>query len=136
MTTLPPICRALAMGINEELKKRKMKTIEERAKESVIDLFDPFDLDEMTPARLGLERRGFVAGAMSERNELLRWRNPQEELPAYGVEVLCKVRHSQRIYEILRHDEFGRWYREEPNGRCVTFWKVIEWRPILEIKQM
>lgn len=28
MTTLPPICRALAMGINEELKKRKMKKIE------------------------------------------------------------------------------------------------------------
>ncbi|VDR36382.1 Uncharacterised protein [Alistipes sp. cv1] len=27
MTTLPPICRALAMGLNEELKKREMKKI-------------------------------------------------------------------------------------------------------------
>ena len=32
MTTLPPICRALAMGINEELKKRKMKTTKFRGK--------------------------------------------------------------------------------------------------------
>lgn len=51
-----------------------MKTILERAKEAVIDPFDP---DEMLPVRMGylsmLERRGFVAGAMSELNELLRW---------------------------------------------------------------
>ena len=44
-----------------------MKTILERAKEAVIDPFDP---DEMLPVRMGylsmLERRGFVAGAMSE----------------------------------------------------------------------
>ena len=50
-----------------------MKTIKERAKEAVIDPLDP---DEMLPVRLGylsmLERRGFVAGAMSERNELLQ----------------------------------------------------------------
>lgn len=50
-----------------------MKTILERAKEAVIDPFDP---DEMLPVRMGylsmLERRGFVAGAMSELNELLR----------------------------------------------------------------
>ena len=46
-----------------------MKTILERAKEAVIDPFDP---DEMLPVRMGylsmLERRGFVAGAMSELN--------------------------------------------------------------------
>lgn len=35
---------------------------------------------------------GFIAGAHSEREELLRWRNPEEELPDKGVSILIKVK--------------------------------------------
>lgn len=63
-----------------------MKTILERAKEAVIDPFDP---DEMLPVRMGylsmLERRGFVAGAMSELNELLRWHKIQSDKSGFAT---------------------------------------------------
>ena len=64
-----------------------MKTILERAKEAVIDPFDP---DEMLPVRMGylsmLERRGFVAGAMSELNELLRWHKIQSDKSGFATD--------------------------------------------------
>ena len=64
-----------------------MKTILERAKEAVIDPFDP---DEMLPVGMGylsmLERRGFVAGAMSELNELLRWHKIQSDKSGFATD--------------------------------------------------
>lgn len=63
-----------------------MKTLEERAKEA----WDDYEY------RAGNLYRncfidGFTAGAISERNELLRWRDPKEELPEDNKQVLIKT---------------------------------------------
>lgn len=69
-----------------------------------------------------LERRGFVAGAMSERNELLRWRNPKDS-PERGKDVLLKIQlvgNDETMYSV---------------GYCNTLGHhgvVIGWRPIYE----
>ena len=91
-----------------------MKTILERAKEAVIDPFDP---DEMLPVRMGylsmLERRGFVAGAMSELNELLRWHKIQSDKSGFAT------------------DEAAEW-----RGDLERKPSLYQWRPIHEIEQM
>ena len=106
-----------------------MKTIKERAKEAVIDPLDP---DEMLPVRLGylsmLERRGFVAGAMSERNELLRWRNPKDS-PERGKDVLLKIQlvgNDETMYSV------GYWYDSYFSNTLGHHGVVIGWRPIYE----
>lgn len=106
-----------------------MKTIKERAKEAVIDPLDP---DEMLPVRLGylsmLERRGFVAGAMSERSELLRWRNPKDS-PERGKDVLLKIQlvgNDETMYSV------GYWYDSYFSNTPGHHGVVIGWRPIYE----
>ena len=97
-----------------------MKTIKERAKEAVIDPLDP---DEMLPVRLG-----FVAGAMSERNELLRWRNPKDS-PERGKDVLLKIQlvgNDETMYSV------GYWYDSYFSNTLGHHGVVIGWRPIYE----
>ena len=59
-----------------------MKPLSEIAIEKIPDAFDP---DEILPARaqhlVNIERRGFIDGARYMCNELLRWRDPEVELP-------------------------------------------------------
>lgn len=98
-----------------------LKTIEERAKEYAAKCYGCQNTEW-----------GFIAGALSEHAELTRWRSPQEELPFDGEEVLCKVQHPHRTYDVLRHDAFG-WWKEAPGGGwCAAFWNVIAWRYINE----
>lgn len=107
-----------------------MKTIEERAKSYARKVWRGGVRDFVNHKKA--TELDFIAGAHSEREELLRWRNPQEELPFDGMEVLCKVQHPHRTYDVLRHDKFG-WWKEAPGGGwCSAFWEVIAWRPILE----
>lgn len=114
-----------------------MKTIEERAKESVIAPFDP---DEMIPARLGylsmLERRGFVAGAMSERNELLCWHDPKVVTPYIDEEVLVRVHRQFNTYDVMRYDQYGWWQKAPGGGWCAADCEIVGWRPIHKIEQM
>ena len=84
-----------------------MKTILERAKEAVIDPFDP---DEMLPVKMGylsmLERRGFVAGAMSELNELLRWHKIQSDKSGFATdEALDEIPIPMAAYSRNRTDD-------------------------------
>lgn len=64
-----------------------MKTIEERAKDSCKEWCGG-ELDNDIQEDCFCD--GFIAGALSERNNLLRWRNPQKELPEDGQYVLVK----------------------------------------------
>ena len=119
-----------------------MKTILERAKEAVIDPFDP---DEMLPVRMGylsmLERRGFVAGAMSELNELLRWHKIQSDKSGFATdEALDEIfRELPRLVkdkrdgciELIDYDNAAEW-----RGDLARKPSLYQWRPIHEIEQM
>lgn len=85
----------------------------------------------------------FVAGAMTEKFELLRWRDPKVELPNRSKEdwVLIKIQHSDGFIGLpqigeLRSD--GYWhsvcYDDLKLGESfedIYNCKVIGWRPIL-----
>ena len=119
-----------------------MKTILERAKEAVIDPFDP---DEMLPVRMGylsmLERRGFVAGAMSELNELLRWHKIQSDKSGFATdEALDEIfRELPRLVkdkrdgciELIDYDNAAEW-----RGDLERKPGLYQWRSIHEIEQM
>lgn len=108
-----------------------MKPIEERAHycaDRVLEDVDP--ADALLFRKLIVE--SYSVGAIDEQKELLRWRTPDEELPTNDVEVLCKVQHPHRTYDVLRHDKFG-WWKEAPGGGwCAACWEVKAWRPIFE----
>lgn len=78
----------------------------------------------------GLRYKNRIAGAYSEREELLRWRNPEEEQPEDGAIVLGKYCDPQRPFDIVRYIN-GQWYKayhswSGPSG------EVIGWRPIYD----
>lgn len=68
-----------------------MKTIQERAADyagKAWSNIEDFNEDHVTFENIATD--AFVAGALSERKELLRWRDPKKELPEEGVDVLIK----------------------------------------------
>lgn len=101
-----------------------MKTIEERAE----NYASQRHVSMNSPNRAACY--GYIAGAYAERQELLRWRDPKEELPEDGATVLGKYRDPQRPFDLVRYIN-GRWYKEYhswsgPSG------EVIGWRPICD----
>ena len=73
---------------------------------------------------------GYIAGAYSERQELLRWRDPKKEQPEDEATVLGKYCDPQRPFDIVRYIN-GQWYKayhswSGPSG------EVIGWRPICD----
>lgn len=122
-----------------------MKTIEERAEEACIAWsYGELDHDLLESCFVD----GFFAGAKSEREELLRWRDPKEELPdreQYDW-VLIRIRGCDGFIGLphigeLRSD--GYWHSKdyddlfklgesfEERLNC----KVIGWRPIIELPE-
>lgn len=76
---------------------------------------------------------GYIAGAHSEREELLRWRDPEKELPEDGATVLGKTTDVQHPFVIMRY--LGcRWLVWAYPGWAGPSGKVIGWRPIHEIE--
>lgn len=77
-------------------------------------------------------RKHFAAGAEWMRNELTRWRDPKEQLPADGQEVLAVVNRQYNTYSILQHDTYGWWQYVPLNGGgwCGYDGDIIGWRPI------
>lgn len=76
----------------------------------------------------------FVAGAQSEREELLRWRDPNVELPKDGEEVLVKADCPYCRYDVMKHDAFC-WWRKTSlagGGWYKSDVEIIGWRPIRE----
>ena len=81
----------------------------------------------------------FIAGAQSEREELTRWRNPNEELPENNSCVLMKVSDGEheRIYLGARQDDVwmcdGGYSFCQNAEECLGYdGVVIGWRPIYE----
>lgn len=106
-----------------------MKTIEERAKEAWFDyeyregeLYNTCFTD------------GFLAGAKSEREELLRWRDPREELPEKFQTVLVKTDVDINIGFYYGHGEFS--VGDMGNGlvdrkdEYKDSYLILGWRPI------
>lgn len=77
-------------------------------------------------------RKHFGTGTDWTRSELTRWRNPKEQLPADGQEVLAIVNRRYNTYSILQHDTYGWWQYVPLNGGgwCGYDGDIIGWRPI------
>lgn len=72
----------------------------------------------------------FMAGAKSERSELLRWRDPKEELP-YDTEYVLIKTSMCRNYAIAFFKKNGLPnYRWHENNGAIDDDMVIGWRPI------
>lgn len=76
----------------------------------------------------------FVAGAQSEREELLRWRDPNVELPKDGEEVLAKVEYPFCMYGVVIYDSFGWRLNTSAGGglQNINSELITGWRPIRE----
>lgn len=110
-----------------------MKSIEERAEEACKE-WAGGELDD--DIQDGCFMDGFVAGAKSEREELLRWHDPKVELPEEYTPVLVRYGHIETRKAVV-------WLMVTPEGRRV--WNVdnsdmvildkdiIGWRPIIEL---
>lgn len=101
-----------------------MKTIKERAE----NYASQRHVSMNSPNRAAYY--GYIAGAYSERQELLRWRDPKKEQPEDGATVLGKYCDPQRPFDIVRYIN-GQWYKayhswSGPSG------EVIGWRPIYD----
>lgn len=81
-----------------------------------------------------IREEAFDAAEQWLRTQLLRWRDPKEELPEEGVPVLVKFqcsryavlrRHKNLYFECLwKPDDYGFFYADTS--------QFIGWRPILE----
>lgn len=69
-----------------------MNTIEERVKEYTEQARNTLDYEfnEDHVTFENIVESAFIAGAISERNEFLRWHDPKKELPDYYHTVLIK----------------------------------------------
>ena len=109
-----------------------MKTIEERAKEYMYRawsaLEEDFNEDHVTFENIVGD--AFMAGAKSERSELLRWRDPKKELP-YDTEYVLIKTSMCRNYAIAFFKKNGLPnYRWHENNGAIDDDMVIGWRPI------
>lgn len=71
---------------------------------------------------------GFIAGAQSEREELIRWRDPKD-LPERDKDVLLKIQlvgYDEPMYSI------GYWNDSYFSNTLGHHGEVIGWRPIYE----
>ena len=98
-----------------------MKTIEERAKEYAAKC----------PGCQNTEW-GFIAGAQSEREELLCWHDPKVVTPCADEEVLVMVHRQFNTYDVMRYDQHGWWQKAPGGGWCAADCEILGWRPILE----
>lgn len=114
-----------------------MKTIEERAEEACVACsYGELDHDLLESCFVD----GFFAGAKSEREELLRWRDPKEELPEERRAVLVKTDVDINIGFYFGHGEFsvgdigtGLVDRKDEDEDSYL---ILGWRPIVELPEV
>ena len=107
--------------------ERKVMADEELFKSGAAEYYAAYANDNKSSAR-----KHFAAGADWMRNELTRWRDPKEQLPADGQEVLAIVNRQYNTYSILQHDTYG-WWQYVPlsgGGWCGYDGDIIGWREI------
>lgn len=109
-----------------------MKTIKERAKAYARKIWANGKRDYAPLKKMA--EQDFSAGAQSEREELLRWHDPKEELPEEGAVVLGEIANEMIAhYAILHYDIFGWWVRPTPlDGWASCPYDVMKWRYIHE----
>lgn len=109
-----------------------MKTIKERAIEyanSSTTLF--MDSPEEDIIYRDDIVNGYIAGAIDERKELLRWRDPKEEKPEDGAIVLGKTSDPQQPFAIMEYYNNIWWIWAHPCWAGPSG-EVIGWRPIYD----
>mgnify|MGYP001036622000 FL=1 len=102
-----------------------MKTIEERAE----NYASQRHVSMNSPNRAACY--GYIAGAYSERQELLRWRNPKEELPEDDATVLVKTSDTKQPFAIMKYYNNIWWIWAHPCWAGPSG-EVIGWRPIYD----
>lgn len=112
-----------------------MKTIEERVKEYTEQAWNTLDYEfnEDHVTFENIVESAFIAGAISERKELLRWHDPKKELPETDVEVLVMVHADGHTYDVMRYDKHGWWQKAPDGGWCAPNNAPIGWRHIHEL---
>ena len=75
----------------------------------------------------------FTDGGKWMREEMTRWHDPKEELPANDREVLCKIDGWAIKCIVLKYNNFG-WWMPAPkySGWCACAFNVLAWREIHE----
>lgn len=74
--------------------------------------------------------QAYLAGAKSEREELIRWHDPKEELPPIEKVVLVKLNFG-RGYALADRGDEGWWYADSEEWE-ISDEQVIGWREIHE----
>lgn len=137
-----------------------MKTIKERAAEYAHKYRR--EVRDLSGERADAALAGFIAGAKSERKEMLQWDYQSEsndiidskefrrawgsfvkymfkwhdskvELPETDVEVLVKIDTPHNKYDIMKHNQHGWWQKAPGGGWCVPKYKPVGWRHIHEL---
>ena len=111
-----------------------MKTIAERADEYAQKAWSEIkDFNEDHTTFENIVASAYDAGAKSEREELLRWHDPKEELPETDIEVLVKIDALRNKYDIMKHNQHGWWQKAPGGGWCAPNNAPIGWRHIHEL---
>ena len=137
-----------------------MKTIKERAAEYAHKYRR--EVRDLSGERTDAALAGFIAGAKSERNEMLqwddqseandiidskefrsawgafvkylfKWHDPKVELPETDVEVLVMVHADGHTYDVMQYDQHGWWQKAPGGGWCAPNNAPIGWRHIHEL---
>lgn len=116
-----------------------MKTIRERVKEYTEQAWNTLDYEfnEDHVTFENIVESAFIAGAISERKELLRWHDPKVELPDYYHTVLVEyLKDGLYAYAVawlsIGDDNEYLWTIAETNI-LIADSSVCGWRPIHEL---
>ena len=102
-----------------------MKTIKERAE----NYASQRHVSMNSPNRAAYY--GYIAGAYSERQELLRWRDPKKEQPEDGATVLGKTSDTKQPFAIMKYYN-NIWWIWAHSCWAVPSGEVIGWRSIYD----
>jgi hypothetical protein len=108
-----------------------METIEERAREYAHQYRR--DAHDLKGERADAAFAAYCQGAEDEREELIRWHDPKEELPKDNRDVLVKTTLCARYCIAFYKANGARNYHWHENNGPIDDDMVIGWRPIHEL---
>lgn len=108
-----------------------METIEERAREYAHQYRR--DAHDLKGERADAAFAAYCQGAEDEREELIRWHDPKEELPKDNRDVLVKTTLCARYCIAFYKANGARNYHWHENNGALDDDMVIGWRPIHEL---
>jgi hypothetical protein len=108
-----------------------METIEERAREYANQYRR--DVHDLKGERADAAFAAYCQGAEDEREELIRWHDPKEELPKDNRDVLVKTTLCARYCIAFYKANGARNYHWHENNGPIDDDMVIGWRPIHEL---